>query len=53
MGSLAAAYCLEQQGPQSHNFASEAFVTRFREHYDDQGRLNNLLPMPKRLGESR
>ena len=52
MGSLAAAYCLEQQGPQSHNFTSKAFVTRFREHFDDQGKLNNLLHLNKNVGKA-
>lgn len=43
MGSLAASYCLEQAGPQGHHFTSEAFIARFREHFDDEGRLDKLL----------
>lgn len=43
MGSLAAAYCLEQPGPQSHSFTAESFIARFREHFDDKGRLDKLL----------
>ena len=43
MGALAAAYCLEVDGPQSHHFTPETFVKRFREHFDDQGILDILL----------
>lgn len=43
IGSLAAVYCLEQQGPQSHTYTREEFVRRFRQHFDDQGKLNALL----------
>ena len=37
MGSLAAAYVLEQLGPQSHNYTRAEFVTRYRQHFDDDG----------------
>lgn len=43
MGSLAAVYCLEQNGTQNHHYTCEQFVNRFRKHYDDGGRLNVLL----------
>ncbi len=43
IGSLAAVYCLEQRGPQSHTYTREEFVKRFRQHFDDQGRLDALL----------
>ena len=43
IGSLAAVYCLEQNGPQSHSYSREEFVHRFREHFDDGGKLNQLL----------
>lgn len=43
MGSLAAAYCLEQRGTQSHFYTPETFVERFRQNFDDQGALNVLL----------
>jgi adenosine kinase len=39
MGALAAAYCLEHEGPQGHQFTLPEFVARFREHFDDQGEL--------------
>ncbi len=42
MGALAATYCLEQEGPQGHHFTWEAFVDRFREHFDDEGALDHL-----------
>jgi adenosine kinase len=43
IGSLAAVYCLEQRGPQSHNYTPEEFITRFRRHFDDEGRLDELM----------
>ena len=43
MGSLCAAYVLEQVGPQSHQFTTEAFVQRFRATFDDGGQLERLL----------
>jgi len=43
IGSLAAVYCLEQRGPQSHHYTRTEFVERFRKHFDDGGRLDSLL----------
>jgi adenosine kinase len=43
VGSLAAVYCLEKTGTQNHSYTREAFVKRFREYYDDGGRLDALL----------
>jgi adenosine kinase len=43
IGSLAAVYCLERKGPQSHTYARSEFVERFREHYDDKGKLDVWL----------
>jgi adenosine kinase len=43
IGSLAAVYCLEQRGPQSHNYSREEFINRFRRHFDDHGKLDELL----------
>ncbi|MBI5943005.1 MAG: carbohydrate kinase family protein [Chloroflexi bacterium] len=43
IGSLAAVYCLEQRGPQSHSYTREEFVARFRKHFDDGGKLDVLL----------
>jgi len=43
MGSLAAAYCLEQNGTQNHSYTPAEFITRYRTCYDDQGKLNILL----------
>jgi adenosine kinase len=43
IGSLAAVYCLEQNGPQSHSYTREEFVARFREHFEDGGKLDRLL----------
>jgi adenosine kinase len=43
IGSLAAVYCLEQNGPQSHAYTRDEFATRFRKHFDDGGKLDVLL----------
>ena len=43
MGALAATYCLEQVGTQSHSFTPIEFISRFRRHFDDQGKLDVLL----------
>jgi len=41
IGSLAAVYCLECRGPQSHSYTKHKFVERFREHFDDKGKLDD------------
>jgi adenosine kinase len=43
IGSLAAVYCLEQRGPQSHGYTRKEFVERFRRHFDDGGKLDDLI----------
>jgi adenosine kinase len=43
MGALAATYTLEQPGSQSHHYTLPQFVARFREHFDDQGALDQIL----------
>jgi len=40
VGSLAAVYVLEQNGTQNHYYTRTQFVQRFREYYDDGGRLS-------------
>ena len=47
MGALAAAYVLEQFGPQNHSFTRAEFVARYREHFDDEGVLDALLVAPE------
>ena len=42
MGALAASYCLEQKGPQNHAYARKEFVARFRKHFDDRSKLDEL-----------
>jgi adenosine kinase len=42
MGGVAAAYCLEQRGTQSHHYSTAEFVQRYRKHFDDQGVLDAL-----------
>jgi len=43
MGALAATYVLENLGTQAHRFTSSDFVTRYRQHFDDEGALDSLL----------
>lgn len=43
IGALAATYCLEQAGPQSHHYTTQEFVARFRLYYEDQGQLDALF----------
>ena len=43
MGSLAATYCLEQNGTQNQFYTVKEFVTRFRSHYDDKSALDAIL----------
>jgi adenosine kinase len=43
MGSLAAAYVLENVGTQNHHYTPADFVRRFRTQYDDDGVLDGLL----------
>jgi len=43
VGALAASYCLEHKGPQSHSYTREEFIKRFRMHFNDEGRLDSLL----------
>ena len=40
VGSLAAVYCLECRGPQSHNYTKQEFLSRFRQNFDDKGKLD-------------
>jgi adenosine kinase len=43
MGALAATYCLEQAGTQSHAYTPAEFVVRYRQNFDDQGVLDGLV----------
>lgn len=43
IGALAATYCLEHRGPQGHYYTPQEFVARFREHFDDQGKLDAFI----------
>lgn len=42
IGSLAAVYCLEQKGTQNHFYTIKDFIERFRRHFDDGGKLDDL-----------
>lgn len=43
IGAVAATYCIEHNGPQNHHYTREEFVQRFRTHFDDGGKLDQLL----------
>ena len=43
VASLAATYCLEQNGTQNHSYTRAEFLTRFRQHFDDGGLLSELF----------
>ena len=43
MGALAATYCLENMGPQGHQYTTAEYVARFRTFFDDQGILDQLI----------
>ncbi|HWQ84659.1 MAG TPA: PfkB family carbohydrate kinase, partial [Anaerolineales bacterium] len=43
MGALAATYCLEQDGTQGYSFTPREFVARYREYFDDNGKLDVLV----------
>jgi adenosine kinase len=43
MGAVAAAYVLEEKGPQNHQFTQSEFATRFRNHFDDGGLLDDMV----------
>jgi adenosine kinase len=49
MGSLAAAYVLEEQGTQSHSYTPGQFVERYRRYFDDHGQLDILVKAPSPL----
>jgi adenosine kinase len=51
VGSLCATYALEQVGTQSHSFTRQEFVARFRESFDDEGVLDELLKQPNEQDE--
>jgi adenosine kinase len=43
MGALSATYCLEVMGTQEHEYTPQEFVSRFREHFMDGGKLDILI----------
>lgn len=43
MGSVAAVFCLEARGPQEHSYTRAEYVARYRENFDDGGKLDVLL----------
>jgi adenosine kinase len=43
IGVLAATYCLESLECQGHCYDLPTFIHRFREHFDDEGELDQLL----------
>jgi adenosine kinase len=43
IGSLAATYVIEQQGPQNHAYTAKEFVSRFRNRWDDKQLLDQFI----------
>lgn len=43
IGALAATYCLEQRGPQSHSYTPDQFLTRYRDCFGENGTLEERL----------
>jgi len=43
IGSLAATYVLENDGPQGHRYTLPEFVERFRRHFNDSAAIERLL----------
>jgi len=43
MGALSATYCLESDGPQGQDYQIEEYISRYRENYEDGGKLDQLL----------
>ena len=43
MGALTATYCLENDGPQGQSYTTEAYIKRYRQHFDDNGMLDKLI----------
>ena len=43
MGALSATYCLESDGPQGQTYTKEEYITRYRQHYNDGGMLDELI----------
>ncbi len=43
VGALAATYCLEQRGPQGHQYTAGEFVQRYREHFNKADALEIFL----------
>ncbi|MCJ7568382.1 MAG: carbohydrate kinase family protein, partial [Anaerolineales bacterium] len=37
MGVMAATFCIEAEGPQSHSFSLDGFIERYRRNFDDSG----------------
>ena len=43
LGTLAATYCIENNGTQNHHYSKDEFVNRFRQHFEDQQLLDAIL----------
>lgn len=43
MGALSATYCLEQKGTTNHTYTKQEYITRYREHFNDNGALDILI----------
>lgn len=42
VGNTTAAYCIQEVGPQCHKYTWDEFVAFYREHFDDEGLLDEI-----------
>ncbi len=42
IGNTAAAYCIQEAGPQCHKYTWKEFVAFYREHFNDEGLLDEI-----------
>lgn len=42
MGNTAAAYCIQEAGPQCHRYNLDEFVAFYRKHFNDEGLLDTI-----------
>lgn len=42
VGNTAAAYCIQEVGPQCHKYTLDEFIAFYRKHFDDEGLLDEI-----------
>lgn len=51
IGALAATYTLEQPAPQQHDYTWDEFLARFRQYFDDEGRMAETMIEAERVNK--